>query len=122
MRGSEYTLQSRREAAVDSLMLFLIMDFVIRGHLWRILGGSERIYWICDNITYFFAYLTIFLLTMDVWLINTIMGVALTFAVNKVIESLISAESKFDWTEYLAFVFSVIYVTYKINGTRGRNK
>jgi len=110
----------RQVAARDLLVAFLVCDFLIRGHLWVWvkhhygLSAGLRCYWICDSVTYALGYGALFLLTIEWWMVSLIMGIALSFAFNKVVESIFTDEIKFDWTEYAAIIFSIAYVCYKL--------
>lgn len=119
--------------AVNSLLIaLLVMDFFVRGHLWAWIKGdwffryglyacgwtgnedaAYRCYWICDSITYAIAYGTLALLTKGMR-IHVVMVASFPFAFNKVVESVLTDKSQWDWTEYVALMITIIIVWKKL--------
>lgn len=113
MQESANTRRALRGDANKILVSLLIMDFLIRGHLWKFVSdqaAAYRCYWICDSITYALCYLAMVILTTG-W-IHRIMIAAFPFAINKVIESVFTDRSQFDWTEYACLAGTIVILAF----------
>lgn len=74
--------------------------------------ASRRCYWICDSINYVLIYWLLVILTRG-RRVHLIVISLFPFAWNKLYESIFTAETTFDVTEYICFALTVLILVWK---------